>query len=141
MTAQAILSRVRGVRRCGNGWIALCPAHADRNPSLSIHEHGGKILICCHAGCDAKSICDAIHIRLGDLFSERGAVRDSKPEIVRRVERQIAGLRSRLTPRERVLDITVVIADRENLDSAIARALALAVEGEVVQVALDGEVQ
>ena len=31
-----ILSRLEGVRKVGNGWVALCPAHDDHNPSLSI---------------------------------------------------------------------------------------------------------
>jgi hypothetical protein len=35
-----------------------------------------------------------------------------------------------------VLDVTVVYVDRENIDAGIARALALAVEGEIVQAVL-----
>jgi hypothetical protein len=71
---------------------------------------------------------------MADLFVEKSASRKSEPSIVRELERQTAGLRSRLTPRERELPITVVIADGGNLAGAIARALALAVEGEIVQV-------
>ena len=34
-----ILDRPRGVRKVGERkWTAQCPAHDDRNPSLSIHE-------------------------------------------------------------------------------------------------------
>src|SRR5438094_550718 len=33
--------------------MARCPAHDDREPSLSIREGDhGKVLVCCHAGCE-----------------------------------------------------------------------------------------
>jgi hypothetical protein len=61
-----------------------------------------------------------------------------KPRIVRDAEKQIADLRSRLTPRERVLPVTVVYVDPENLNAGLARALALAVvKQEIVQVVLE----
>jgi hypothetical protein len=137
-----VLARLHGVRRNGNGWISHCPAHPDRSPSLAVSEgRDGRVLLHCFSGCSAESICEAIQIRVSDLFSEPWASRKRKPETVQRVEKQIAGLRSRLTPRERILPITVVYCDPENLDAGTARALALAVEGELVQVALDGESQ
>jgi hypothetical protein len=37
-------------------WSALCPAHADSNPSLSFSENDGKLLLCCHSGCSHKEI-------------------------------------------------------------------------------------
>jgi hypothetical protein len=30
----SILSRLNGVKPCGNGWKALCPAHDDQKQSL-----------------------------------------------------------------------------------------------------------
>ena len=40
------------IRRCGNGYIDVCPAHEDRTPSLSICEaEDGKIPLHCFAGC------------------------------------------------------------------------------------------
>jgi len=142
MNAEAILDRLQGVRCGGRGWVARCPAHGDRSPSLSVREgEGGRVLLHCFAGCTTEAICEAIQIRVSDLFSERGAARERKPEIVRRTERQIADLRSRLTPSDRERGVKVVLANETNLDAATARALALAVEGELVQVALDGEGQ
>jgi CHC2 zinc finger len=35
MTLESILAKLSRVRREGNEWKALCPAHADKNPSLS----------------------------------------------------------------------------------------------------------
>lgn len=141
MNAEAILALLRGVRRTGGGWMARCPAHRDRSPSLSIREANGKILLHCFAGCNAEAVCSAIGIRLADLFSQSRKKRAPAPRIVHDAERQlVAGrLRSRLAPSDRERPVTVVLADRGNPDAAIARALALSVEGEIVQVAFAPE--
>jgi hypothetical protein len=137
MNLEAVLARLQGVRHNGAGWMARCPAHEDHSPSLSIAEgNEGRVLLHCFSGCTAESVCEALQIRVGDLFNEREATREKKPEIVRRVEKQIAGLRNRLTPRDRERPAAVVICDPANLDAGLARALALAVEGELVQVVL-----
>jgi hypothetical protein len=67
-----ILSRFQGVRRNGSGWRALCPAHADRDPSLSIDVRDGKILIHCHAGCSPEAILAAAGIKPRELFLDAG---------------------------------------------------------------------
>jgi DNA primase len=36
--------------------MARCPAHDDREPSLSIRETDGKVLVRCHAGCDQRDV-------------------------------------------------------------------------------------
>ena len=68
MNLEAILDRLQGVRRNGNGWIACCPAHGDRNPSLAINERDGKILVHCHAGCSQEAVLAA----LKDLSRQNG---------------------------------------------------------------------
>ena len=51
-------------RRNGRGWVACCPAHADKNPSLSIDEsRDGKVLLHCHAGCEQEDVIDALRTR------------------------------------------------------------------------------
>ncbi len=131
-----ILARLQGVRRSGAGWMALCPSHSDTNASLSTCEKDGRVLIHCFAGCSVEAICAAIGIEVRDLFTEPRVARSRVPAVMRNAEKQIASLRSRLTPRDRDRGVTVVIASPENPDPAIARALALAVEGELVQIAL-----
>jgi hypothetical protein len=121
--------------------MARCPAHGDKNPSLSVRDENGRVLLHCFAGCTVESICEALQIRVSDLFSEHGTAREKKPEMVRHVEQQIADLRSRLTQRDRERAVTVVLAGETSLDAAISRALALAVEGELVQVVFGGESQ
>jgi hypothetical protein len=51
-------------RRSGAGWIARCPAHDDRTPSLSLaltEAHGeGRVLVHCFGGCTQADIIDAL---------------------------------------------------------------------------------
>jgi len=52
-----------------NGWEALCPAHEDHNPSLSVGQgSNGRVLVCCHAGCTAEEIVEAVGLRMSDLM-------------------------------------------------------------------------
>jgi hypothetical protein len=63
MTAHELLSRLRGVKRNGEGWQALCPAHEDRNPSLSVKDGStGGVLLHCFAGCSRDSVCAALGV-------------------------------------------------------------------------------
>jgi putative DNA primase/helicase len=56
MTAE-IIAKALGGRKAGTAWIAPCPAHKDREPSLSIKDaEGGKLLVHCHAGCDQRQV-------------------------------------------------------------------------------------
>jgi hypothetical protein len=72
MEIRTFLARLDRVRPCAGGWIACCPAHADRHPSLSINESDdGKILLHCHAGCDFTRVIGALGLRARDLFPPR----------------------------------------------------------------------
>jgi putative DNA primase/helicase len=72
MNMPDVLSHFRGVRRCGSGHMALCPAHPDKNQSLKIDERDGKILFFCHAGCTVEAICAAAGLEMKDLFLDAG---------------------------------------------------------------------
>ena len=55
------LDRLQGVRKAKSGYKALCPAHDDKNPSLSVTEgDGGNVLVNCFAGCTFEAIRDAL---------------------------------------------------------------------------------
>jgi putative DNA primase/helicase len=61
MTLPDALARLEGVRPCASGYTAKCPAHRDRNASLSLREgKNGKPLFKCFAGCDYRAILDAL---------------------------------------------------------------------------------
>lgn len=56
-----VLSKLRGVRDSGGGWSARCPAHDDRQNSLSVGVgDGGKVLLRCHAGCPYERIAPLV---------------------------------------------------------------------------------
>jgi hypothetical protein len=67
-----VIDRLRGVKQTGTGrWIALCPAHEDRSPSLSIRETDeGRVLLWCFASCGAGDVLTAIGLRMSDLFEK-----------------------------------------------------------------------
>ena len=70
-----LLDRLDGVKRVGDGWLALCPAHDDHNPSLSINEgEDGRIQLYCHAGCDIQDICSSLNTTERDLFPKKGNI-------------------------------------------------------------------
>src|SRR5262249_23926441 len=63
------LERLEGVRRSGGGWSARCPAHDDRNSSLSVGEgEDGNVLVRCFAGCSVEAIVASVGLELRDLF-------------------------------------------------------------------------
>ena len=66
-----ILARALGGRKVGSGWTARCPAHDDRNPSLSIRDADGKQLVRCHAGCEQTHVIRALRRR--GLWTESGS--------------------------------------------------------------------
>lgn len=70
MTA-ADFAGLTNARRCGKGkWVAKCPAHADRIPSLSITE-GRKhpvVFTCRSQGCSREDILAAMGISWGDVL-------------------------------------------------------------------------
>ena len=71
MTIDDILSRLQGVKPSGRGHTSLCPAHPDKNPSLSITEgDDGRILVHCHHGCTAEEIAAALGIEMRDLMPD-----------------------------------------------------------------------
>lgn len=48
---------------------ARCPAHDDRNPSLTFNEgDDGRALVYCHAGCRLDEILGALGLESKDLF-------------------------------------------------------------------------
>src|SRR5262249_8117917 len=70
VTAETIAKALDG-RKVGGCWMARCPAASDRDPSLSIKDaDGGKILVCCHAGCDQQEVIAALRAR--GIWDETG---------------------------------------------------------------------
>lgn len=61
MILDDLLPRLEKLTRAGDRqWIACCPAHDDRNPSLSVRDDDGRALLHCFAGCTFDSIKEAL---------------------------------------------------------------------------------
>lgn len=64
MTAETIAATLgRYTRKTGGGFMACCPAHPDKNPSLAIDETGGALLVKCFAGCEQGEVVAALKSR------------------------------------------------------------------------------
>ena len=72
-SVDALLSRLDKVKVTGpNRWIACCPAHADKAPSLAIRETDeGRILLHDFGGCATHDVLTAVGLEFSDLFPER----------------------------------------------------------------------
>ena len=100
MTAVALLDHLALVHRTGEGrWVARCPSHEDRRPSLSIRElEDQRVLLHCHAGCSVENVLGAVGLGFDALFPPRTDQPLLRP--VRkpwRVSDVVAALRGELT--------------------------------------------
>ena len=72
MIALRLLDRLDGVRAVGPGrWVARCPAHEDKSPSLSVRETADRLLVHDFAGCQVHDVLVAVGLQPADLFPPR----------------------------------------------------------------------
>lgn len=64
------LQKVRKDQRKPNQWVACCPAHDDRNPSLAIHLNDKGVALYCFAGCPTTNVLQALGLTMRDLFPD-----------------------------------------------------------------------
>lgn len=55
-------------KRGDTHFMALCPAHPDRNPSLRVTAIPGSVLIHCFAGCDTDTVLHTMGLDRASLF-------------------------------------------------------------------------
>ncbi|MGD9561993.1 MAG: hypothetical protein AB7F88_07215 [Pyrinomonadaceae bacterium] len=66
---EKILAKLHGVVKNRSGYMAICPSHEDKEPSLSVSAGmDGITLLYCHGGCDIESILTALGMRMKDLY-------------------------------------------------------------------------
>ncbi len=58
------------VRKRGKYWMACCPAHDDKSPSMRIAQGEKGIIIKCWAGCTFDEIVFALDLKPQDLFTD-----------------------------------------------------------------------
>ncbi len=103
-----LLDRLERVKQTGAGrWVARCPAHNDRSPSLSIREcDDGRVLLKCFAGCETEDVLSAVGLSFSDVMPERvGEQHFHRP------------VRQRIPPRD-----ALALLDHESLVVAIIGA-------------------
>lgn len=67
--ADTLIARLDKVKATGpSSWVACCPAHEDKKPSLSIKQLDDRTLIHCWSGCGAADVVAAVGLTLADLF-------------------------------------------------------------------------
>lgn len=76
-----LLDRLDRVRSTGPGrWIACCPSHTDKSPSLSVRQlDDGRVLIHCFAECPTESVLAAINLTFSDLSPARLSDHHTRP--------------------------------------------------------------
>jgi len=74
-----ILTLLRKVKSTGNNtWMACCPAHDDKSPSMTISDYSDNILIHCFSGCTPIDILESIGLDFSDLFPDKNYTEKSK---------------------------------------------------------------
>ena len=68
MNALDVLDRLEQVTGGKGKWMACCPAHQDKSPSLAINEADDRILVHCFAGCETSDVIAALGLTVSDLF-------------------------------------------------------------------------
>ena len=73
MSARTLLSLLQRVKRIGDGrWIARCPAHEDKQPSLAIRElDDGRLLLHDFGGCAVSEVLATLGLDWEDIMPER----------------------------------------------------------------------
>jgi hypothetical protein len=63
VSAESIAAALGGYK-ASSGWMAHCPAHDDRTPSLSLRDgETGALMFYCHAGCTQQQVIAALQAR------------------------------------------------------------------------------
>lgn len=113
-----LLPRLDRVRQTGpDSWIASCPAHDDRSPSLSIRQVSDKLLVNCLAHCEPGDVVAAVGLTLADLF-DRPLTHGGKP-LTHRQRRRYGQAQDAL----KVLDFEALVVQMAADDMAAGFAL------------------
>lgn len=80
---ELILSKLHKTHKSGKAgsWMARCPAHEDKNASLSVKElEDRRVLIHCFGGCNPLDVLEALGLEFVHLFPSRLNDLAIKPE-------------------------------------------------------------
>ena len=73
MSAANLISRLQSVKETGRAkWLARCPVHEDKRPSLCVSETtDGRVLLHCWAGCATYDVLKVLGLEWADVMPER----------------------------------------------------------------------
>ena len=110
-----ILNGLDKVRKVGDGWKALCPAHDDHNPSLSIREsRDGNVLVKCRSGCSQNEVITALR-SMGLWGSSDGIARPRPTPRVRDTAQEDADDSRRMRQASRLYKAASAVTDFPDL--------------------------
>lgn len=67
------IERLEGVKQTASDrWLAKCPSHDDRSPSLSVRDLGDTFLVKCWAGCGGVEVIEAVGLTAADFYERHG---------------------------------------------------------------------
>ena len=69
-TEKFSIDYLKNVKGDNGQYTALCPAHDDRNNSLSVKIINDRVLLHCHAGCPTDSVMSALGLPMTALFMD-----------------------------------------------------------------------
>ncbi len=126
---EEFLARLKGVRGSGSRWMAICPAHDDGTPSLSIAKgHTQPIVIKCQAGCTTDQVLRAMRLTRSDICLNESSERTPPNDLlVEEGDTPLERVQQRNTPQapaSRGLDLATYAAAKA-LPEAFLRDLGL----------------
>ena len=89
MTFDEVLSHFQVNKRYRDKAQCLCPAHSDKEPSLTISRGDKGTVMHCQAGCDTEKILGAVGLKMTDLFDEPLRNEQWRSYVENREKRQI----------------------------------------------------
>ena len=71
MNLSTFLHALGEVTETADGWLAICPAHSDHDPSLrvAVGKDGDRVLVRCRTGCETPVVMEALGMTMADLTS------------------------------------------------------------------------
>ncbi|MET0013049.1 MAG: CHC2 zinc finger domain-containing protein [Sedimenticola sp.] len=130
-----LLDRLEGVRKTSDRkYMARCPAHDDKSPSLSISEtDNGTVLIHCFSGCEAESVLNAVGLGFPDLYPGDPSKAAHQAAIYHR------GKWYERTLEQREIDITMLKMARAAFEAGQTLSIADQAELKLAMVRLKGD--
>ena len=74
MSIETILNALDKVKRKSAGkWVALCPCHAEKTPSLAVTENSDRSVMmhCFGCGANGMAVVESLGIDINELFEVR----------------------------------------------------------------------